>query len=198
MDPQHGPEFYMPMMEAAAELGARHYITQTPDPDIERAKDRYAQVCEIGADLGLTLDLEFISWYLETGDVNKAASIIRAADAPNVGMLVDILQLERSGSRLQDLVALPNEWFTWCHLCDAPAKRPETLEEMTRQGRAERLFPGDGGLNVRGALEILPDDLVCALEIPGETLAAEIGYPEYLRRALVTTKAYVTREFGHE
>lgn len=197
MDPDHGPDFYIPMMEAAAELGVKHYITQTPDPDVERAKDRFARACELAAPLGLTLDLEFISWYLETGDVTKAASILEATNATNKGMLVDILQFERSNSRIEDLTALPTEWFTWCHLCDAPAKRPDTLEDMTHQGRAERQFPGQGGLRVREILEALPDGIVCSLEIPGETLASEIGYPAYLGRALEETKAYMERNFGH-
>ena len=65
---------------------------------------------------------------------------------------------------------------------------------MIHQGRAERLFPGQGGLNVRPILDALPKDIVCSLEIPGETLAAEIGYPAYLKRALVASKHYIESE----
>ena len=191
MDPEHGPDFYIPMMEAAAELGVGHYIAQTPDPEISRATDRFAQSCELAAPLGLTLDLEFIAWYLETGDVTKAASILEVTEATNKGMLIDVLQFERSNSRLEDLAALPADWFTWCHLCDAPSQPPNTLEAMTYEGRAERLFPGQGGLDVVGILETLPTDIVCSLEIPGAALAAEIGYPAYLKRALETTKDFL-------
>lgn len=191
MDPDHGPEFFLPMLEVAAELGVSHYITQTPDPEVTRVQERFAQACELAAPFGLTLDLEFISWYPETGEVTKAARVLQSTQATNKGMLIDILQFERSGSKVADLVALPPEWFAWCHLCDAPAQRPERFEDMIHQGRAERLFPGQGGLNVRPILDALPKDIVCSLEIPGETLAAEIGYPAYLKRALAASKHYI-------
>ena len=198
MDPDHGPDFFLPMLEVAGELGASHYITQTPDPEPNRVRHRFAEACALAAPFGLTLDLEFISWYKDTGNVTKAARVLQSTDAANKGMLVDILQFERSGSRVANLTGLPPEWFTWCHLCDAPAKRPDTMEEMTRQGRAERLFPGQGGLNIGAILKALPNDIVCSLEIPGETLAAEIGYPAYLKRALSVTKQYMNTHFGHD
>lgn len=191
MDPNHGPAFYAPMLDAAVELGARHVIAQTPDPDLNRATDRLARLCEMAAPLELKVDLEFISWYPDTGNVTRAAAMLNAVAADNAGMLVDMLQFDRSDSRLADLAALPREWFTWCHLCDVPAEPPASFDEMVWQGRCERLFPGDGGLDVRGILAAMPENLVCALEIPGETLSAEIGYTEYLRRALVRSKAFL-------
>jgi sugar phosphate isomerase/epimerase len=85
----------------------------------------------------------------------------------------------------------PREWFTWSHVCDVPAEHPATLDGLIHQGRRERMFSGEGGIAVKDILGSLPNDIVYALEIPGETLVAEVGYKEYVRRALRAAQRYL-------
>jgi sugar phosphate isomerase/epimerase len=183
MDPASDPRSFVPLLATAAELGARHVITQLPDPDRGRATERFAAICELAAPLGLGIDLEFPSW-TETPTLSEAARVLRAVNEPNAGILVDLLHFDRSNSRLDELAALPPEWFRFAHVCDAPLEKPTTLEGLLHTARAERLFPGDGGIDVRGILACLPPGIPYALEIPGETLARQIGLGEYARRAL--------------
>jgi hypothetical protein len=56
------------------------------------------------------------------------------------------------------------------------------------------MFLGDGRIDVKGILACLPPDIVYALEIPGERLAAELGYPEYARRALQRLQRHLSPE----
>ena len=42
MDPAHDARSFLPLLETAAALGARHIITQLPDPDHARAVERFA------------------------------------------------------------------------------------------------------------------------------------------------------------
>ena len=56
------PRDYLRFLEAGAELGARHVITQLPDSDFSRKTDRFAELCQLALPLGLTIDLEFPSW----------------------------------------------------------------------------------------------------------------------------------------
>nr|BFE73652.1 hypothetical protein GCM10020092_069530 [Actinoplanes digitatis] len=100
--PHEDPRDFQRFLEAGAELGARHVITQLPDPDRNRKVDRFAQLCEMARPLGLTVDLEFPSW-TETPDLGEATRVLRAADQPNAGMLIDLLHFARSGSSVADL-----------------------------------------------------------------------------------------------
>ncbi|MCO8276146.1 TIM barrel protein [Actinoplanes sp. TRM 88003] len=190
ISPDDDPRDLQRFLDVGAELGARHVIAQLPDPDRNRKIDRFARLCEMARPLGLTVDLEFPSW-TETPDLNAAVRVLRAADQPNAGILVDLLHFARSGSSLADLRQLPAEWFHFAHVCDAPPVVPATNEGLIHTARFERLFPGEGGIDVHGILDALPPGLPYALEIPRATLVAQVGGKEHARRAITATRKYL-------
>ncbi|MFC7532949.1 TIM barrel protein [Actinoplanes sp. GCM10030250] len=185
--PDEDPGDLQRVLEAGAELGARHVIAQLPDPDRNRKIDRYAQLCQMAHPLGLTVDLEFPSW-TETPDLTEAVRVLRAADQPNAGILIDLLHFARSGSSVADLRELPAEWFHFAHVCDAPPGVPPTREELIHTARFERLYPGEGGIDVDGILAALPPGLPYALEIPRAQLVAQIGAKEHARLAVAAAR----------
>lgn len=195
LEPDREPEDYLDLLRTGAELGARHVIAQAPDPDRARAIDRYGRLCDLAASLGLTADLEFVSW-TQVPDLATAVKIVRAAARPNAGILVDLLHFDRSGSSVAELASLPREWFRFVHVCDAPAEKPTTVAGLIDTARRERLFPGDGGIDVPGILAALPPDIPYALEIPGEPLTAQVGPAEYARRAIRASEAHLTCSEG--
>jgi len=197
ISPDDDPRDFQRFLEAGAELGARHVITQLPDPDRARKTDRFAQLCEMARPLGLTIDLEFPSW-TETPDLNAAVRVLREADQPNAGILIDLLHFARSGSSIADLRQLPATWFHFAHVCDAPAAVPTTNEGLIHTARFERLFPGEGGIDVHGILGAMPAGLPYALEIPRATLVAQIGGKEHARRAITATREYFARQLSKE
>ena len=71
-------------------------------------------------------------------------------------------------------------------LCDAPPQRPTDMQEIIRQARGDRLFPGEGGLDLRGLLGALPADLPLSLEVP---VAQKMAPLERARRAHAATTA---------
>jgi sugar phosphate isomerase/epimerase len=182
-------------LQAGAELGARHVITQLPDPDRARKIDRFAQLCDMARPLGLTIDLEFPSW-TETPDLREATRVLRGANQPNAGILVDLLHFARSGSSVADLRQLPAEWFHFVHVCDAPPGVPPTNEGLIHTARFERLFPGEGGIDVYGILAALPPGIPYALEIPRATLVAQVGAKEHARRSITATRNHLSRAPG--
>jgi sugar phosphate isomerase/epimerase len=185
--PDEDPRDFQRFLEAGAELGARHVITQLPDPDRNRKVDRFARLCEMARPLGLTVDLEFPSW-TETPDLTEAARVLRAAAQPNGGMLIDLLHFARSGSSVADLRELPAEWFHFAHVCDAPPGVPPTNEELIHTARFERLYPGEGGIDLDGILSALPAGVPYALEIPRAQLSAQIGAKEHARLAIAAAR----------
>jgi sugar phosphate isomerase/epimerase len=182
---------FVPMLESAASLGARHVIAQAPDPERARAIERFGQLCELARPLRLTVDLEFITW-TETADLDAAAAIVGAVRQPNAGVLVDTLHFCRSRCNLQALRALPSSWFHFAQVCDAPAEAPQTTEGLIHAARCERLFLGEGGLDVRGILEALPPGIPYSLEIPKATLSRTLGPELRAHMALVSARRYLT------
>jgi sugar phosphate isomerase/epimerase len=106
-------------------------------------------------------------------------------------MLIDVLHFARSGSSIDELKKLPREWFRFAHVCDAAAEIPATTEGLIRTARAERLFLGEGGIDVRGILAALPPDIPYTLEIPRTTLASLVGEQECARLALLAARKYL-------
>jgi sugar phosphate isomerase/epimerase len=183
MGPDNEPKEFDRVLAAAAELGARHVIGQLPDPSRARKIERFATLCDMAKGYGLTVDLEFPSW-TETPDLAEATHVLRTVNKPNAGMLIDMLHFARSGSSIEELGKLPREWFRFAHVCDAAAEIPKTREGLIHTARHERLFPGEGGIDVRGILAAMPQDIPYALEIPRATLSALVGEKDYVRLAI--------------
>lgn len=188
--PEVDVESFAPVLEAGARLGAKHVIAQTPDPDRGRAVQRFARLCELARPLQLSVDLEFITW-TDTPDLQAAVEIVTAANQPNAGILIDTLHFCRSGCSLETLRALPRNWFRFAQVCDAPAQAPQTTAGLIHAARHERLFLGDGGLNVRSILDALPPGIPYSLEIPMTTLARTLGPELRAHMALLSARRYL-------
>lgn len=184
------PRDYLRFLEAGAELGARHVIAQLPDADFARKTDRFAELCQLAAPLGLTVDLEFPSW-TETPNLTEATRVLRAADQPNMGLLIDLLHFARSESSVEELRQLPPEWFHYAHVCDAPGEIPTTTAGLIHTARFERLFPGEGDIDMHGILAALPAGIPYALEIPRAMLVAQVGAKEHTRLAIAAARRHL-------
>jgi len=188
MDPTLEPEAFLAELDATAELGARHIIAQLPDPERERKVDRFARLCDLAKARGIFVSLEFPHW-TETGNLAEAVRVVRAVNRSNAGILVDMLHFARSDSTLAELAALPREWLRFAHVCDAPKEIPPTLAGVIHTARDERLFPGEGGIDIHGVLACMPQDIPYALEIPRVTLTHAIGPEEVARLAITVARS---------
>jgi len=68
-------------VEVGEELGARHIITQVPEPDAGRAVEIFQEICDLGSQSGMTIDLEFIPW-TATHDLARTVEIVTLAGHP--------------------------------------------------------------------------------------------------------------------
>lgn len=190
MDPSLEPEDFVPVLDATAELGACHIIAQLPDPDSERKLDRFARLCDLARPAGIFVSLEFPHW-TETGNLAEATRVVRAVNRSNAGILIDMLHFGRSDSTLEELAQLPREWFRFAHVCDAAKEVPKTMAGIIHTARDERQFPGEGGIDVRGILGCMPQDIPYALEIPRLTLTHAVGPEEVARLAITVTRDHL-------
>ena len=183
MDPKLGPEDFKAELDATAELGAKNIIAQLPDPDRTRATERFARLCDLAKPLGIYVSLEFPHW-TETGTLAEVVRVVRAVNRPNAAILIDMLHMARSNSSCEELAKLPRQWFRFAHVCDAEKQCPPTIEGIIRTARDERLFPGEGTIDVRGILACLPEDIPYSLEIPRVALTKAVGPEEVARLAI--------------
>ncbi|MCR0983867.1 sugar phosphate isomerase/epimerase family protein [Roseomonas populi] len=174
---------FRPFLDVGAALGARHVLVAGYDDDRERLVDNYAAFCREAAAFGLTGDLEFMPW-TAVPDLATAIDIVGRAAQPNAGILIDALHFDRSDSRLPDIADVPREWLHYWQLCDAPAARPSSTAELLHTARAERMIPGEGGLDLKALARAMPDDLVVSLEIPMLDLARTVPARDRVSRAV--------------
>ena len=188
------PRSYLPAFEAGAEMGARHVISSAWTgryTDRDFVVERYGEICDLARPFGLTVDLEFPT-FSRLSSLREAADIVHAAARPNGGILVDTLYFHFSGCSLDDLGALPREWFHFLHLCDAGLPVPVTREGKIHIAREERLYPGEGVIDFAAIVARLPD-VPFSIELPNDRRMAELGAEGHARRCLETAKAYFAR-----
>jgi sugar phosphate isomerase/epimerase len=177
-------------------LGGRHVIVvaeQLTDPP-EVVAQRLAGLAERAAAHGLVVALEFLPW-TDVPDAATAWELVRLADHPNAGILVDSWHLYRGAADYEQLRAMPPERIVALHIDDAEAAVVGTVYEDTLH---RRRLPGDGsfplveyvrvldelGVTAPFGIEIISDELA---EVPARD-AARLAV-EATRRVLATARA---------
>lgn len=183
---------YEATIATAARLGASELLVAGNDAEEGRLIDRFAALCDLAARYGLGASLEFMPW-TDARDLPQAARIVGGTGRDNAGLLIDPFHLSRSNSCIEDVAALPVQWLHFMQFCDVPAAVPPTMDAILAEARAERLFPGEGGLDLLGLLRAVPKDLPLSLEVPTRTLARSVSAVERARRALAGTQALLAR-----
>jgi len=183
------PKNYQAEMEIAAELGASGVITNVWTSERSFVLDAFSEICDLAKPLGLTVVLEFLTWS-PIVNILDALEVIRSAGRENVGILVDTLHFYRSRCTLKELDKIPREYFRFAHLCDAPQEIPATVEELFKTASTERLYVGEGAIDIAGILNRMPE-VPYALEIPYPERSKVLGFAEHAARCLETAKAYL-------
>ena len=99
-------EDYRAALETGARLGARHVLVAGNDPEEARLTERFAALCELGAPLGLTMDLEPMPW-TDVKNLQQAARVVVAAKRSNAGVLIDPIHFDRAGNAPPDIAGVP-------------------------------------------------------------------------------------------
>jgi sugar phosphate isomerase/epimerase len=172
-------------MAIAQRLGATELLVHGADPDEARLIETFGRLCDLAARYGVSANLEPMPW-VDVSNVAKAMRILDGAARSNGALLVDAIHFYRGGDTPQALAKVGRRRLRYLQLCDARAERPADMQEIIRQARGDRLFPGEGGLDLKGLLRALPGGIPLSLEIP---VAQKLEPLERARRALAATKA---------
>jgi len=176
------PEPFLPFLDCAARLGARSILVAGDDAHEARLTTSFARLCEAANGFGRFIDLEFMP-QSELRDLAASLRVLRAANQPNQGVIVDALHVSRSRTRVDEITAVPREWLHYAQICDAPAEIPESREALNYAARHERLLPGDGALDLVAMFRALPADLPIAIEVPNDRQSAGLSPAVWAERA---------------
>jgi len=168
---------FEPVIAFGARLGASELLVHGADADEARLVESFGTLCELAAGYGLSANLEPMPW-VEISTVARAKRLLDAAARSNAALLVDPIHFFRADNRFEELNGVRANYL---QLCDAPAQRPSGMQEILRQARSDRLFPGEGELDLSGLLRALPAGLPISLEVP---YAKPMSALERSRRAL--------------
>ncbi|CDF84207.1 xylose isomerase-like TIM barrel [Pseudomonas knackmussii B13] len=184
---------FEPILAVGAEFGGSELLVAGNDPDEARLTERFAELCELADGYALRPHLEFMPW-TDAPDLHRAWRVVRNAGMDNACVLVDAFHFNRSGSALNDLAQIPPERLRYAQLCDVAGPRPADMQEILRQARNERRFPGDGDCDLAGLLKTLPANIPLSLEIPTRQLLEQgVSALQRASLALEKTRAVLAR-----
>jgi sugar phosphate isomerase/epimerase len=183
------PRSYLFALEAAAELGGRPVLSSAWCDDRPYILEFFCELCDLAQPFGLTVDLEFVTWS-GVRTLDEAVEVVREARRPNAGIVVDTLHFDRCHAELEKLSSLPREWFHFAQISDAPASYSTEREDLIRIGRAERLYLGEGGIDVASILGRLPQ-VPLSIEIPNTAKLSSLGAEQYARLCIETARSFL-------
>jgi sugar phosphate isomerase/epimerase len=182
---------YLAEIEIAAELGARYVLTNIWTGNHSFIVDQLGRLCDLAKRCGIGVIVEFVTW-ASVRTLDEVVRLIAEIGSDNAGIVLDTLHFNRSRCTLDDLERVPPRLLRFVHLCDAPSAIPQTIEGLIHAGRAERLYVGEGGIDIAAIIRRLPE-MVLGVELPHLARIAEIGRAEHVFRCMETTRAYLAR-----
>ena len=156
------PAEFTPVLEAAAELGARFVNAICEDPDLSRLSDEFGRLAEEARPYAVRPVIEFMA-YRTVRTLDDAVAIAAGSGG---GVLIDALHVQRCGVSLDALRAVDPGLVSYIQLCDAPLAAPGGEGAEITEARDGRLLPGDGELPLLGLLAALPAGIPVAVEAP--------------------------------
>lgn len=111
---------------------------------IDRAADDFRELGERAAARGLRIGYEALAWGRYVNDYRDAWEIVRRADHPAIGIILDSFHTLAPGFPVNAIAAIPADRIFLVQLADAPQLDLDVLS----WSRHFRCFPGQGNLPV--------------------------------------------------
>jgi 2-keto-myo-inositol isomerase len=142
--------------------------TQEPGLDLLAAADRYAQLLELGVEMGVIPQLEVWGFSANLHRLGQTTFVAMESGHPSARILPDVYHLYKGGTDFTALKMLSGQTIEIFHMNDYPANPPrETIADK------DRVFPGDGVAPLDQILQTL------AASGTPKVLSLELFNPEY-------------------
>jgi 4-hydroxyphenylpyruvate dioxygenase len=138
---------------------------------IDRAAADFRELGERAAKRGVRVGFEALAWGRHISDYRDAWEVVRRADHPAVGLVLDSFHVLARGTDLNAMRAIPNDRIFLVQIADAPKLNMDYLS----WSRHYRCFPGQGELAIdpfTDALHATGFDGLVSLEIFNDSFRA--------------------------
>ena len=158
---------------AAEAFGARHMnvgsiAMRGAMPPLKVVAERFAGLCDRAAQHEMLVAFEFLPWS-DVPDAATAWALIKTADRPNGGILIDTWHYFRGAADPAQIKAIPADRFFLIQFDDADARMLGGWMEDTTE---RRRLPGEGAFDLNGFIRVL-DEMGVDAPISVEILSAE-------------------------
>ena len=182
-------------IDIGAELGAKNVLCVSSDPDPGATAAKLAALCEHAEGPGMRVALEF-GIFTEVRNLRAALSVLDAVAHPLRAVLIDPIHVDRSGTTVAEIAAIPRELLPYAQFCDASAERPDPsdFDAIIIDAIDLRLQCGEGVLPLADMLAALPANIPLSIELRSKALRE--GCPDPADRARKTaemTRAWLAR-----
>ena len=169
------------LVDAAAEVGARNILTVSAFDHPEETAERLGVLCRRAEPAGIRVCIEFMR-FTSVRTLADALEVVRLLDEANVGILVDLLHVVRSGTTFDEIAATDPHLFPYVQWCDGPAEpRGWETRDLIADALDDRSNPGEGALGANEFEQLFADDVPFSLEV--RSAAIREAFPDHTDRA---------------
>jgi sugar phosphate isomerase/epimerase len=179
--------------EMATTIGAPSGVVIIFDPDLSRAADLFGELCEIGRQHNMRMNIEYVPT-THAPTLQSALDLIERAGSPeNAALVVDILHHIRSGGSIEDIARISPSRIATAQICDGPLEASREFYVGTEM-ILERMVPGQGQFPLRAFIDSLPAETVIGVEVPMAAYQAQGGTARArAERAVTATRSIINQ-----
>lgn len=160
-------EDYRLPLSIAADVGARRIVVHVHETNESVSLGRLGELCDMSAELGLLVGLEFMGLSPGCRSLSKARHLVESVDRPNLGIAIDALHLVRTGGTIGEVADLDPKLIAYVQLCDG---KDLLVSDDYLPEAFNRLVPGEGRFPLRDLIRVLPENVQFDVEVPSEDL----------------------------
>ncbi len=174
-------------IDIGAELGAKNVLCVSSDPDMVATAARLAELCGHAEGSGMRVALEF-GIFTEVKNLTMAMEVLDAVGHPLRALLIDPIHVDRSGSSIADIAAVPATLLPYAQFCDAPAERPDPddFAAVITDAIDLRRQCGEGALALDELYAALPRGIPLSIELRSKQLRDACPDPNDRAKAVAT------------
>ena len=169
------------LIDAAYEVGAKNILVVSSLSSAQETADRISQLCSQAEDGNICVCLEFMK-FTNVKNLSDALEIVGLVDAPNVGILLDLLHVVRSGTSFNEIRACDPKLFPYVQWCDG-TRNPVgwSNADLVTDALDDRLIPSEGKLNASEFESLFGKDIPFSIEVRSKALRE--NFPDFSERS---------------
>ena len=169
------------LIEAACEVGAKNILVVSSLHSSEETAEQLSHLCSLAKAGDITICLEFMK-FTSVKSLSDALEVVKLVDAPNVGILLDLLHVVRSGTTFKEIKACDPKLFPYAQWCDGTAQPVGWSDsELIIDALDDRLIPAQGKLDALKFESLFDTDVPFSIEVRSKHLRE--NFPDYEERA---------------